>query len=149
MRTFLTAMLLTFVAVSAPIVAQATEPAGALLTDPVWKARPADDALWNFYPDGSMRRGINGFAVISCRVGENGDLDACQVYGENPKNGGFGAALLKVSKYMLLDRLSASGAPTAGRTIKIGASFQCSPFGSRVSSDAPTTLDIELVTVQQ
>jgi TonB family protein len=151
MRALLSATLLVLTA--SPAHAQ---PTNALLTDPVWKARPSDRELKDYYPNRAFRFGLEGAAIITCVVGEAGTLDECVISGEQPKDQAFGAALLKISRNMQMEVISENGAPTRGRLVKLGAKFRlvgqpASVPTARGSDNFERRQDVsvELVTVHQ
>ncbi len=161
-RAMIVVLLVSLSASASPdVVATGPTPTpGALLTDPVWKARPADEDLWKFYPLRAYHEGINGVAVVSCLVSQSGWLVKCGVSGEDPKREGFGTALAKLASRMQVDAVSTSGAPTTGRAIRIGAQFKYAPMAKNVRPPykpwgdnnfafrASRETSIELVTVQ-
>lgn len=164
MRNGLALIAILVTASIAPMVARSAVPAPApvkLLTDPVWKARPADSDLWGFYPLLATHLEIGGFAVIECTVGEQGELKRCRIDGEQPRKEGFGTALSKIASRMQVEAVSASGAPTTGRAIRIGAQFKYTPMPKDVRPPykpwddnsfafrASREMSIELVTVQK
>jgi len=133
-------------ATAIPIAANAANPvpeSATLLTDPVWKTRPDERELKLYYPERAFRMGMSGFAVITCTVDDVGKLANCETYGEQPRGQAFGIALTKIAKRMQMEPISASGAPTSGRTIRLGARYKAT---SSVNLDG---LIVELVTVQQ
>jgi TonB family protein len=163
MRVVFAALLMVSVGGASLFPAKADQPSPAptaLLTDPIWKSRPADGDLWKFYPLRAYHEGINGVAVVSCLVNPTGWLINCEVFGEDPKREGFGTALAKMASRMQVEAVSVSGAPTTGRAIRIGAQFKYAPmskdihppykpwgdsFAFRVSHETI----VELVTVQK
>ena len=145
LKTFILAtMLVGSAATSGAAGSENASPAiPNLLIDPVWKTQPEESFLRLFYPDRAFRMGKNGLAVISCTVSDIGKLSDRKINGEQPKGEAFGYALLKIATRLQLEPTSASGAPTAGRRIKLGARY------TAVSSMDPSKLLVELVTVQQ
>jgi hypothetical protein len=131
-----------------------------VLADPVWKSRPADDELWKFYPDRAYREGIDGFAVVACVIDGSGALRLCRIDGEQPKREGFGFVLTKLAERMQAELTSASGLPTPGRVVRIGAHFRqvpldphirapYQPWGSSDAWERSRSVTIDLVTIQK
>jgi TonB family protein len=160
MRTALLIGLSLFTAVdSFPAKAADTpSPTTAILTDPVWRAQPVGSELWKFYPDLAFWEGINGVAVIACTVTDAGQLTNCKIYGEDPKREGFGFALTKIANFMAVEPASASGMPTAGRTVRLGAQFKRLPLDTNLFRHDPSpnkalfrskSVSVEVVTVQR
>lgn len=143
MRTVTAILIITLSMSSSLAVASPTGAPVALLTDPVWKAGPSGRDLKLFYPQRALGGGVSGFAVVSCTVGGGGELGGCAIWGEQPRGEGFGAALLRIAQYMRAAPTSASGAPTPGRTVRLGARFTAA---SIAGVDDQT---VEVVTVQR
>jgi protein TonB len=71
-----------------------------------------------YYPERAQRMEIDGKAVMSCDVTEEGRLTACELVSETPEGYGFGAATLEVSRYFKLKpKLDADGKPVPGGRI--------------------------------
>jgi TonB family protein len=140
---FKTFVLTAALAMATAGAALADTTATERLTDPVWKNQPDEHFLRAFYPDRAFRMERSGYAVVSCTVSADGRLGNCKVFGQQPDDQGFGSALMKISEQMQMQPTSASGAPTAGRTIELGARFTAS---SAADPDRPV---VELVTVQR
>ena len=56
-----------------------------------------DSAAGPFEPDRAMRTGVNGAAVIECKVAQDRTLNGCAVTSETPPDFGFGAAALAMA----------------------------------------------------
>lgn len=144
MQRALFVILLAGLCASASFVAaDPTSDPTALLTDPVWKAGPSDRDLKLFYPVQALSGGVSGFAVVSCTIGAGGALGGCVAMGEDPRGQGFAGALLKIASYMRAAPTSAGGAPTLGRTVRLGARFSA-PSITGVDDER-----VEVVTVQR
>lgn len=65
---------------------------------PDWLEKPTGDDMEWAYPAHAERQGIEGKAVITCRVGPDGRLGDCQVISEAPKGEDFGVAAIALSQ---------------------------------------------------
>lgn len=66
------------------------------------------------YPAEAFRRRINGGGVLVCTVSSEGLLEQCTVPDEAPKNLGFADAVLRLSKYFKIAKVTKDGASTNG-----------------------------------
>jgi protein TonB len=90
-----------------------------VITSPDWAKRPDAEALSRYYPERASRMGVSGSATISCTVTAQGTLTDCSVLSEDPPDGGFGEATLKVSKLFRMRPQTKDGAPVAGGQVRI------------------------------
>jgi len=70
-----------------------------------------------------LRRGVEGHAVIDCRVTAAGRLQGCGVRSELPPGEGFGEASLQMSRYFSMRPMTRDGRPVAGASIQIPIRF--------------------------
>lgn len=68
-------------------------------------------AVW---PGEAMRRGVDGEAVINCKVSEQGVLFDCRVRSEKPAGMGFGAAAIALTPQLLMKPGTRDGKPVVG-----------------------------------
>ncbi len=93
-------------------------------------APPKDSAVYDvrcardcrpYFPDAAARAHAGGGAVLQCRAGVDGVLEACEVLGERPEGVNFG-----VAARIMADRkvIRAVGAPRPGDTILVRVIFE-------------------------
>ncbi len=86
--------------------------------------RPDAAAIARAYPREAAKKGIEGQAVIACRIGPDddgfGDLVNCTVVSETPDGQGFGNAALNLAKAM---RMRRRGDSNVGATVRIPIAF--------------------------
>lgn len=99
-------------------------PAPPVVTNPDWLRRPTGAEVARYYPERAARRGVEGRAVIHCRVTAAGQLTGCQVTAEDPDDEAFGAAALKMSRHFKLRPMTRDGEPVSGGQITIPIRFQ-------------------------
>lgn len=121
------------------ILAQAEPPAAAAaavgpITDPQWAAVPSA-AGRNYYPEQAVAQGIGGVAVVECRASPDGRLADCKLLAEQPDHGPFGQAALQIATQFRLKPKTQSGAPVAGRTIRLPMAFRMQ-WGEKVPAQA-------------
>ena len=87
---------------------------------PDWLEKPsADDMEWA-YPAHAERHNIEGKAVITCAVGDDGRLSDCQVISETPAGEDFGVAAVALSqKFRMLPPPEGYAAKPAEVTIPV------------------------------
>ena len=66
-------------------------------TRPDWTRVPSLDEIADFYPRRAWARGVEGRAVLECRVAVVGRLKDCRVVQEAPPEAEFGAAALALA----------------------------------------------------
>jgi TonB family protein len=77
-----------------------------------------------FYPEAAARRGVTGFAVIDCKVGDGGMLKNCKPVEESPKGENFGAAAQVMA---MRKRIRAAEPYTVGQSLKVWVPFEIRP----------------------
>ena len=82
------------------------------IANPYWRHRPTD--LDRFYPARALQRGMEGRAVLDCRVSATGAL-SCVVVSETPAGWGFGQAALRIAGEYAMEPAMRDGQPTVGR----------------------------------
>ena len=105
-----------------PVISSPSAPRPAPIT-PVWTALLTADAFARYYPERAARLGISGQAVIKCRVQADGMLGECTVLSEEPADGQFGEAALKLSALFKMQPTTRDGLPTAGGWVVIPIRF--------------------------
>lgn len=105
---------------------------GAPVAHPSWVRRPDAKDMMSYYPVRAQRLGLDGHAVIDCKVAADEHLSDCAVVSEEPADFGFGDAALKLAPLFVL---RAGTAPGASITIPIRFLGPYSP--STPSDSAP------------
>ena len=80
----------------------------------VSKAAP-DDSTLRFYPAAAKKAGVEGKALINCRMTASAGLADCRVVSESPEGYGFGDAALQVAGAYKLDPAVRQGQPDEAR----------------------------------
>ena len=78
---------------------------------PDWKRLPEVHNFMDVYPKRARDLGVEGTAVMKCRVLQNGRLKDCAVVSETPPGFGFGQAELKLAPYFLMTPKLIDGKP--------------------------------------
>lgn len=86
--------------------------APVIVERPNWVVRPHD--LARYYPTRARTRGVEGVAVLDCRVDVFGAL-ACNVTSETPSGWGFGDAALRIAADHRMAPATRDGLPVEGR----------------------------------
>jgi TonB family protein len=76
-----------------------------------WAGLPSGVALWNLYPETASRAGLQGRAVLQCRLGLDGVPRDCAVIEESPVGWGFGEATLQVAPHTRFFPETVDGSP--------------------------------------
>jgi protein TonB len=119
-----------------PIIAPVIEPpplpepapapapqAPPVITNPDWLDRPSGAEISRYYPDRAARLGVEGRALINCRVSAQGRLEACVVAHESPADQDFGQAAMQMSRHFKMRPMTRDGVAVAGGTISIPIRF--------------------------
>ena len=64
-----------------------------------WVTKPSGPDMAQFYPERAQRLEKNGFAKAVCEIAEDRTLTNCAIAVENPEGFGFGAAVLKLTRF--------------------------------------------------
>lgn len=110
-------MLWVLAAVAAAGAAHAEEakspppPHVAVITNPDWLRKPGPDEFSQYWPTGASSTGL---VTIQCDVTAIGTLTGCVVMNEEPRDQGFGAAALKISRYFQMKPKTLDGKPVGG-----------------------------------
>ncbi len=80
---------------------------------PDWLEKPTGDDMQWAYPAHAQRRNIEGKAVITCQVAQDGRPADCRVVSESPQGEDFGVAAIALSqKFRMLPPPNGSLKPT-------------------------------------
>ncbi|WP_310539289.1 TonB family protein [Phenylobacterium sp.] len=99
-------------------------------TNPDWLEKPDGAALGAVYPKFAQLIGVEGRALISCKVARTGRLDNCGVLSETPEGLGFGKAALSLVPYFRVAPATADGSAREGM-VRIPIRFALPPGDPR------------------
>jgi len=113
--------------------AQSPSAAGAppdlnLVTAPNWVRRPSGNDLARLNPSAAKSTGAEGRTITECRVAAGGRLEDCQTLTESPSGLGFGQSSIELMKKFKMDPVDRSGAPVAGRKVKVPVRWYVVPM---------------------
>ncbi len=121
-------LVLAALALGGGYAAWAAQPArGPILAHPDWSSLPGASDLARFYPRKASDRGIDGLAIIRCRVERTGALSACTVVREAPQGFGFGRATLRLAPLFRMKPMSVDRRPVAGGIVMVPVKFRLHP----------------------
>lgn len=107
-------------------IAQASSPGEAAIPHrvPEWIQRASGQDLARVYPRSARRRGVEGIALVSCRVTADGAMADCKVEQEAPLHEGFGDAALELMPLFRMRSQADGGAPVEGGTVRLPIQFR-------------------------
>jgi TonB family protein len=111
-------------------LAAAASSALAADTPPNWRHRPTPEELLAVWPRAALERGVDGKAVITCKVSVQGGLYDCRVERETPPNLGFGAAALALVPQFLMTPKLHDGTPVEGAEVTMPVNFSGASYGN-------------------
>lgn len=91
---------------------------------PEWIAQPNAEALGRAYPPVASDLGIQGYAVLHCKISAAGALHDCAAEDERPAGLGFGQAVLSVAPLFQIAPRMVDGRPVDGGEVKIPIVFK-------------------------
>lgn len=93
-------------------------------TRPDWTRVPTLDEIADFYPRRATALGLEGRAVLECRVSVAGRLKDCRVYTETPPGAGFGEAALRLAPLIVARPGTINGAPIVDEPVRVPIAFR-------------------------
>jgi TonB family protein len=84
---------------------------------------PTDHQLTLAASDHALARKINGSAVMSCLLTQQGALDDCRILRESPPDAGYGQTALKVARFFKFSPELRDGEPVGGGIITLPLGF--------------------------
>jgi TonB family protein len=90
-----------------------------VITRPDWVHTPDAADLARYYPPAAFERGTEGHSTMRCTVTAQGTLTSCVVISETPAGVGFGAALLRLTRFFAMRTTTAEGRSVAGAQVDI------------------------------
>jgi TonB family protein len=97
---------------------------GHTMLQPALVSGPTFAQVQAAYPVRALSDGVDGVAILQCRVTDKGRLDACHVYAEDPTGYGFGAAALDLASDFTLKPRMLDGDPVDGAEVRFPVPFQ-------------------------
>jgi len=96
----------------------------SIITQPDWLKRPDAALMERYYPRDATKYGLEGAALIACKVATTGYLEGCAVTQESPRGAGFGDAALSLAARFRMLPMTKDGQPAAGGRINIPIRFR-------------------------
>ncbi|MCC7268798.1 MAG: TonB family protein [Caulobacteraceae bacterium] len=103
---------------------QMLEPGEAAIGKAQWAVLPDAALVAAAYPPESRAAKISGRAVLNCRVGVGGRLEACATVSEDPAGKGFAEAAGKLADHLRLSIWTDEGLPTVGGRVNVPLRFE-------------------------
>jgi protein TonB len=98
-------------------------PKPKVIQNPAWIAKPSGAQLSDAYPARALDLGLAGSATLMCTVMASGQVQGCVVIEETPKDFGFGAAALRLSRWFKLSPETQDGQAIDGALVRIPIKF--------------------------
>jgi TonB family protein len=118
-------LLLAALTLGGGYAAWATQPSqDRTVTHPDWASLPNGADFARFYPRKASARGLDGMAVMRCRVEQTGALSACRLVRETPRGLGFGNATLQMAPLFRMKPTRVDGRPVGGGMVNIPIKFE-------------------------
>ncbi|MDO9222172.1 MAG: energy transducer TonB [Caulobacter sp.] len=119
-------MLLAAAAAAVLLAGEAPPPTAAppVRTRPDWVRVPTLDEIADFYPRAARARGIEGRAVLDCRVAITGRLKDCRIHQEAPVAMGFGEAALMLAPLIEMRPGTVNGEPVVDELVRAPIAFK-------------------------
>ena len=109
-----------------PIVAAPpapSQPKVKVIEHPDWIRKPSGEQLAGAYPSRALDRRQAGLVTLLCTVGIDGGVRDCEVIAETPKDAGFGAAALKLSRWFKVRPETQDGQAVDGALVRVPLQF--------------------------
>lgn len=93
------------------------------ILNPDWIRKPSGSQLADAYPDRALELGRAGSVTLLCVVGVSGQVRDCNVAEETPRQFGFGAAALRLSRWFSIRPQTEDGQPVDGALVRVPIQF--------------------------